>query len=67
MPAANTTATDRKSSPRTPYAVRTPTARAKLTNGTRGMVLPGIDQRRLHRFSLDDERTESADQLQARL
>jgi hypothetical protein len=45
MPAANTTATDRKPSPRTPYAVRTPTARAKLTNGTRGMVLPGIDQR----------------------
>jgi hypothetical protein len=45
MPAPNTTATDRKPNPRTPYAVRTPTARAKLTNGTRGMVLPGIDQR----------------------
>src|SRR5947199_2383747 len=45
MPAASTTAADREPSPRTPYAVRTPTARAKLTNGTRGMVLPGIDQR----------------------
>ena len=43
MPAANTTAADRRPSPRTPYAVRTPTARAN--NGTRGMVLPGIDQR----------------------
>jgi len=29
----------------TSRTVRTPTARAKLTNGTRGMVLPGIDQR----------------------
>src|SRR5215472_19215046 len=45
MSAVSTTAADRKPSPRTPYAVRTPTARAKLTNGTRGMVLPGIDQR----------------------
>ena len=45
MPAADITPADRKPSPRTPYAVRTPTARAKLTNGTRGMVLPGIDQR----------------------
>jgi hypothetical protein len=27
------------------YKVRTPNARAKMTNGTRGMVLPGIDQR----------------------
>src|SRR6516225_9268666 len=45
MPAANAAAADRRPSPRTPYRVRTPTARAKLTNGTRGMVLPGIDQR----------------------
>jgi hypothetical protein len=28
-----------------PYAQRAPSARARLTNGTRGMVLPGIDQR----------------------
>ena len=45
MPAVSSTIADRKPSARTPYAVRTPTARAKLTNGTRGMVLPGIDQR----------------------
>ena len=31
--------------PHPPYAVRTATARSKMTNGTRGMVLPGIDQR----------------------
>ena len=45
MSSASTTAADRKPSSRTPYRVRTPTARSKLTNGTRGMVLPGIDQR----------------------
>ena len=28
-----------------PYRVRQPRARSRLSNGTRGMVLPGIDQR----------------------
>ena len=30
---------------KTPYRVRQPRARSRLSNGTRGMVLPGIDQR----------------------
>jgi hypothetical protein len=45
MPVGNPVATARKPPPRNPYAVRTATARSKMTNGTRGMVLPGIDQR----------------------
>jgi hypothetical protein len=45
MSVGNPVATARKPPPRNPYAVRTATARSKMTNGTRGMVLPGIDQR----------------------
>jgi predicted ABC-class ATPase len=45
MPNGRTSKAAHNSTGRSPYAVRTPTARAKLTNGTRGMVLPGIDQR----------------------
>jgi hypothetical protein len=35
----------RKRQPSTAYAVRSPTARSRMSNGTRGLVLPGVDQR----------------------
>jgi hypothetical protein len=45
MTSARTTAATRKPASRDPYAVRTPNGRSRLSNGTRGIVLPGVDQR----------------------
>ena len=45
MPATSNTFAASQAPSREPYRVRTPNARSKLTNGTRGMVLPGVDQR----------------------
>jgi hypothetical protein len=46
MPAGSTAKSAHNSTGRNPYAVRTPNGRSKLTNGTRGIVLPGkVDQR----------------------
>jgi hypothetical protein len=45
MPAASPRNGIGQPNPGRAFRVRTPNARSKLTNGTRGMVLPGVDQR----------------------
>jgi hypothetical protein len=45
MPTGSTAKSAHNSTGRHPYTPRSPSARSRMTNGTRGAVLPGIDQR----------------------
>jgi hypothetical protein len=45
MSTGNTAQSAHNATGRSPFAVRRPSARSRMTNGTRGAVLPGIDQR----------------------
>jgi hypothetical protein len=45
MPNGSIAKSAHNSTGRNPFAVRAPNGRSKLTNGTRGIVLPGVDQR----------------------
>jgi hypothetical protein len=45
MPSGSAAKGAHNSTGRNPYTPRAPSARARMTNGTRGAVLPGIDQR----------------------
>ena len=45
MPTTSTHAAARRPPAKDPFRTRPANARSKLTNGTRGLVLPGVDQR----------------------